>query len=146
MQKKVESQNAEIDVLKAQLADLKASLAESKAEAKALTVKLAASRTAAVNIESTSVKAQESARSNATVRMVGSAEAIQEARAAQLREALFSDLTGLLVRGVKRGDESDMFDCIQTGRNGSQYPLALGHPFRHVLIPIFSQRSTSNSP
>lgn len=53
--------------------------------------------------------------------MVGSAEAAQAAQIALLKEDLYSDLTGLILRGVERGDESDVYDCIQTGRNGSKY-------------------------
>lgn len=52
--------------------------------------------------------------------MVGSAEAAQAAQIALLKEDLYSDLTGLILRGVERGDESDVYDCIQTGRNGSK--------------------------
>ena len=39
---------------------------------------------------------------------------------AQLKEDLYSDLTGLILRGVEIGTDSDIFDCIQTGRNGSE--------------------------
>lgn len=63
--------------------------------------------------------------------MVGSAEAAQAAQAAQLKEDLYRDLTGLLVLGVERGGEADMYDCIQTGRNGSK---SISPPFR--LGPI----------
>ena len=56
--------------------------------------------------------------------MVGSAEAAHAAQVAQLKEDLYSDLTGLILRGVERGSESDVYDCIQTGRNGSEYPLS----------------------
>lgn len=52
--------------------------------------------------------------------MVGSAEAAQAAQVALLKEDLYSDLTGLILRGVERGDEADVYDCIQTGRNGSK--------------------------
>lgn len=54
--------------------------------------------------------------------MMGSAEAAQAAQTALLKEDLYSDLTGLILRGVERGEESDIYDCIQTGRNGSKYP------------------------
>lgn len=54
--------------------------------------------------------------------MVGSAEAAHAAQVAQLKEDLYSDLTGLILRGVERKEESDVYDCIQTGRNGSKYP------------------------
>ena len=53
--------------------------------------------------------------------MVGSAEAAHAAQVAQLKEDLYSDLTGLILRGVERGREADVYDCIQTGRNGSMY-------------------------
>ena len=52
--------------------------------------------------------------------MVGSAEAAQAAQVALLKEDLYSDLTGLILRGVERTEESDIYDCIQTGRNGSK--------------------------
>ena len=51
--------------------------------------------------------------------MVGSVEAAQAAQVAQLKEELYADLTGLLLRGVDRMEEVDVYDCIQTGRNGS---------------------------
>lgn len=53
--------------------------------------------------------------------MIGSAEAAQAAQVALLKEDLYSDLTGLILLGVERGDEVDVYDCIQTGRNGSKY-------------------------
>lgn len=52
--------------------------------------------------------------------MVGSAEAAHAAQVAQLKEDLYSDLTGLILRGVERNAEADTYDCIQTGRNGSK--------------------------
>ena len=59
--------------------------------------------------------------------MVGSAEAAYAAQVAQLKEDLYSDLTGLILRGVERKDESDIYDCIQTGRNGSKcFPQSEG--------------------
>ena len=51
--------------------------------------------------------------------MVGSAEAAQAAQIAGLKEDLYGDLTGLILRGVERTAEADVYDCIQTGRNGS---------------------------
>lgn len=52
--------------------------------------------------------------------MVGSAEAAHAAQVAQLKEDLYSDLTGLLLRGVERNDDADVYDCLQTGANGSK--------------------------
>ena len=55
---------------------------------------------------------------------MGSAEAAHAAQVAQLKEDLYSDLTGLILRGVEMGSEGDVYDCIQTGRNGSKYFLS----------------------
>ncbi|CCJ28509.1 unnamed protein product [Pneumocystis jirovecii] len=37
----------------------------------------------------------------------------------QLKEDLYSDLTGLLIRDVKLESKKTVFDCLQTGRNGT---------------------------
>ena len=52
---------------------------------------------------------------------MGSAEAAHAAQVAQLKEDLYSDLTGLILRSVEMGSEADVYDCIQTGRNGSRF-------------------------
>jgi hypothetical protein len=39
----------------------------------------------------------------------------------KLKEDLYSDLTGLIIRNVKRLDDEDVYDCIQTGRNGCKF-------------------------
>jgi hypothetical protein len=39
---------------------------------------------------------------------------------AQAKEDLYGDLTGLIVRGMSQGNGENVFDCIQTGRNGSK--------------------------
>lgn len=41
-------------------------------------------------------------------------------RLSQLKEELYSDLTGLIIRNVKKREEDYLYDCIQTGRNGSK--------------------------
>jgi Chromosome segregation protein Csm1/Pcs1 len=39
----------------------------------------------------------------------------------KLKEDLYCDLTGLMIHSVKQVDGEDVFDCIQTGRNGSKF-------------------------
>src|SRR6187402_3940392 len=98
-----------------------ASLAEAQSENKTLSAKLAANRTASASVESANSKLPGSAiKGNGGIRLMGTAEAAQVAQAAQLKEDLYSDLTGLIIRSVKRESEEDIFDCIQTGRNGSK--------------------------
>jgi len=96
-------------------------LSEAHSENKTLAAKLAASRTTAASAESVNAKIPGSAvKASGGIRMMGTAEAAQAAQAAQLKEDLYSDLTGLLIRSVKREAEDDVYDCIQTGRNGSR--------------------------
>lgn len=108
--------------LQGQVAQLASSLSESQAENKTLSAKLAANRTAAASVESTHTKAPPGSAVKATgsIRLMGTAEAAQVAQAAQLKEDIYSDLTGLIIRSVKRESEEDVFDCLQTGRNGSK--------------------------
>jgi hypothetical protein len=121
LKKKLDSQKNEITSLQAQLAKMIVSLSEAQSENKTLSAKLAANRTAAASVESTTAKVPSSAvKATGGIRMVGSAEAAQVAQAAQLKEDIYSDLTGLIIRSVKREAEEDVFDCIQTGRNGSE--------------------------
>ncbi|CAF9933923.1 MAG: hypothetical protein ALECFALPRED_005792 [Alectoria fallacina] len=120
------------DLAKTQaLADqLSTSLSEAQNENKALQAKLANSRSASTAVESLGAKTPGSAMRGKTPAqrtiMVGSAEAAYAAQVAQLKEDLYSDLTGLILRGVERKDESDIYDCIQTGRNGTlHFKLAI---------------------
>lgn len=115
LRKKVQSQTAEISALQTQIAQLTASVAQTQSENKTLSAKLAANRTAAA--ESASTKAPGTViKPNGAIRVIGSSDA-----AAQLKENLYSDLTGLIIRSVKQEADDDVFDCIQTGRNGSKF-------------------------
>lgn len=122
-----EEHEDEVSGLQSKLAQANKSLAEAQAENKTLSTRLAAARTAAASVESVNTRAPGSTKKgSAAVRMVGSAEAAAAAQVAQLKEDLYSDLTGLIIRNVKREEEEDLFDCIQTGRNGSKF---FDHPF-----------------
>ncbi|KAK6609881.1 hypothetical protein QC760_004657 [Botrytis cinerea] len=120
LKKTIESQDALVTNLQAQIHQLELSLSEAQVENKTLSTKLAANRKITASYESANVKVPGSAiKANGGMRIIGSQEAAQAAQAAQLKEDLYSDLTGLIIRGVKRETEEDVFDCIQTGRNGT---------------------------
>lgn len=123
LRKQLESRDSEIEELKSKLAQVSTTLAESQAENKILSTKLAANRTAATSVESVHTKVPGSAVKANGIRMVGSVEAALAAQTAQLKEDLYSDLCGLIIRGVKREADQDIYDCIQTGRNGSKLAL-----------------------
>ncbi|EMR08128.1 hypothetical protein PNEG_03566 [Pneumocystis murina B123] len=64
----------------------------------------------------------------------------------QLKEELYSDLTGLLIRDVKSDSKKTVFDCLQTGRNGTlHFKLSLfSDPSSHLherfsYTPLFDQ-------
>ncbi|PNP52729.1 hypothetical protein THARTR1_06570 [Trichoderma harzianum] len=104
----------EADALRAQLAEANQSLSQAKSETKTLYTKLAASRQIEPNNKG-SVPGNRAALAEKENKQV-----------AQIKEDLYADLTGLIVRDVRRIDKEDVFDCIQTGRNGTlHFKLAL---------------------
>lgn len=120
LKKQIQSQEAEVIKLRDTATELAQALNDAQSEIKALQAKVAAAR--ASSIEQANSKAPPSVR-KATVQRptaIGSAEATHAAQVAQMKENLYSDLTGLIIRGVKKTEEGDTYDCIQTGRNGSK--------------------------
>ena len=123
LSKQIATKDSDLAMANAKIALLDTSLTESQNENKVLQTKLANARASSA-VESvhmaktpgSAVKGKPQAR---TI-MVGSAEAAQAAQVAQLKEDLYSDLTGLILRGVEKGEEESVYDCIQTGRNGSK--------------------------
>ena len=127
LQTQIAARDADLTKTQALADQLSASLSEAQNENKALQAKLANSRNASAAVESLNARTPGSGMRGKTPTartvMVGSAEAAQAAQVAQLKEDLYSDLTGLILRGVERGDESDVYDCLQTGPNGSKFSL-----------------------
>ncbi|OLN95662.1 Monopolin complex subunit pcs1 [Colletotrichum chlorophyti] len=105
----------QLEEMEAKVTALSVSLAEAKQETKTLSTRLAASRSAEA---AASAKVPGSAVKGGTAagRTIAGSDAIQTA---QLKEDLYGDLTGLIVRVVKRDSAGQVFDCIQTGRNGT---------------------------
>jgi hypothetical protein len=51
----------------------------------------------------------------------GSAEAAKDAMLQKQKVEMYCDLTNLVIVGVKKNeDDEDVYDCLQTGRNGSK--------------------------
>ncbi|KAL8834843.1 MAG: hypothetical protein Q9170_003585 [Blastenia crenularia] len=122
LQKQLASKDTEVSKAQALATELSNNLSEVQNENKVLQAKVASVRASSAAIESASAKTPASAikvKGPARTIMVGSVEAAQAAQVAQLKEDLYRDLTGLLVLGVERGGEVDLYDCIQTGRNGT---------------------------
>ncbi|KAF2850541.1 hypothetical protein T440DRAFT_507999 [Plenodomus tracheiphilus IPT5] len=109
-------ENAHLVAENKKLMDL---LAVSQNESKSLSSKLAAARSSTQpenkNVPGSAVKP----RSNGVV-LPGTAEAAKEAQLAKQKVDLYSDLTNLVVLGMKRNeDDEHVYDCLQTGRNGT---------------------------
>ncbi|CAH0050033.1 unnamed protein product [Clonostachys solani] len=112
-QHKLDLSEAKCDTLRTTIGDLNTSLDEARLEIKTLNTKLAAAR----NAEAVSrVPPGSALKSTTAACRQASSEAVH---AAQAKEDLYTDLTGLIVRGFKKEEEEDVFDCIQTGRNGT---------------------------
>lgn len=107
--KQLEESEARAEDLQATINRLNKTLDESKSDIKALSTKLAASRSVEAN-----------------VRLPGSAlkggSNGNRPSLVQVKEDLYGDLTGLIMRDVRREKDDDIFDCIQTGRNGCKSP------------------------
>ncbi|KAI9891279.1 MAG: hypothetical protein M1814_002969 [Vezdaea aestivalis] len=94
---------------------LKTEVAETQKENRSLSNKLTIAR---------SVKA-EAADSRTNVRPIA-AGSVEAAHLATLKEDLYRDLTGLILRSIKREEETEVYDCLQTGRNGTlHFKLAI---------------------
>lgn len=110
-------ENSRLTVENKKLAD---SLTLTQNEIKALSTKLAAARSSAPPEAKIVPGSAVKARSTGIV-LPGTAEAAKEAALAKQKVDLYSDLTNLVVLGMKRNeDEEDVYDCLQTGRNGGR--------------------------
>ena len=119
LKKQLEASEENVDGLRAELAESANLLLEARTEIKSLLTKLAASRT----LDAANTKAPGSAMKG--ISGGGRLGNMQEvAQLAQIKENLYRDLTGLIVRAVKQDVTGPIFDCIQTGRNGSKTPMA----------------------
>lgn len=126
LQRQLKERDAEVAQLKSQAEEATSQLSSAQTEVKALQTKLAAARNTAASLENAAIKMPGSAiksganRANAAA---VTAEAAQAAQFAQLKEDLYTDLTGLIIRDVKKRPSDNLYDCIQTGSNGSKLTM-----------------------
>lgn len=134
--------------LQSKLTSLTTSLQTAETENKNLSAKLAASRAAAnasqttdgtngrMMIPNSAIKRNGHGNGHGPNGTANAAAAAEVTRIAQVKENLYSDLTGLILPNIKRTEEGDtVVDCIQTGRNGSMYPFHLFiYPRRYNIL------------
>lgn len=144
LKKQVQTSEQELAELRKANSTLSASLSSAQNEIKNLHAKLAAARSSsAAPAENSKGPGSSTAKHHPASRNNGPNPVAESAQTAQMKEELYRDLTGLIVRSVKRSDDGDTYDCIQTGRNGSKF-----HPI-HSPRPRSSkplQQDTNSSP
>ncbi len=121
LKKQLEANETKISGLQSEITQMTTSLSESKAENKSLNMKLSASRNAEAAAAAKAVPG--SAMKGSLMRP--NTEAIQQAtKASQMKLDLYGDLSGLIIRSVKHEGDEDVYDCIQTGRDGRSKALS----------------------
>ncbi|KAI1531046.1 Csm1 multi-domain protein [Pyrenophora tritici-repentis] len=97
-------------------------LATAHSENKILSNKLSAARSSSQQQDSGKTVPGSAMKPRTTgVVLPGTAEAAREAALAKHKVDLYSDLTNLVVLGMRKNEEdADVYDCIQTGRNGKE--------------------------
>ncbi|KAK7553783.1 chromosome segregation protein Csm1/Pcs1-domain-containing protein [Phyllosticta citricarpa] len=108
LKSRVKELSAANEQIKTEHAMVQDQLSEAEHKIETLNAKLSA-KVAEAKVPGSAVK------SHRTATAGGSESALIQ----QLKEDLYTDITGLIIRGVKREEDEDVFDCIQTGRNGT---------------------------
>lgn len=144
LQKQVEKLTTTNNGLTTENGNLKNSLQVGQNEIKSLEAKLVAARQQLSSSSAAAESSKASEAKNALNRSVGP-NATDAQKEAKMKENLYSDLTGLIIRGVKRKEGEDEYDCIQTGRNGSKLPSITFQSIRVVILTELLQPFTSTS-
>jgi len=152
LKKDLAASTKETTRLTAENKKLSDALATAQNESKTLSSKLAAARSSSQQPETKNVPGSAVKARTTGVVLPGTAEAAKEATLAKQKVDLYSDLTNLVVLGVKRSeDEEDVFDCLQTGRNGSKSfppstpppsPSSCHCPYHFRLVSLTDLSST----
>ncbi|KAL2173865.1 chromosome segregation protein Csm1/Pcs1-domain-containing protein [Thermothelomyces heterothallicus CBS 202.75] len=126
LKKQLEASESKADSLQTKITELTASLNDSKSEIKSLNLKLSAARSAEAAASAAAKVPGSAMKGSTAASRLAAANATEATLTAQKKEDLYSDLTGLIVRSVKRDGGEDVFDCIQTGKNGTlHFKLAI---------------------
>jgi hypothetical protein len=114
------------------------SLESAQKESSALSTKLSAARASASSDNKAVPGSAMKARTGGVV-LPGTAEAARDAQLQKQKVEMYCDLTNLVVVGIKKNeDEEEVYDCLQTGRNGSQFIATLYAVWIRLLTQIYS--------
>ncbi|RDI83758.1 hypothetical protein Vi05172_g6304 [Venturia inaequalis] len=116
--------------LSSSLTTLQTSLKASENEGKTLQAKLTTLRNSKADapakpVPGSAVKARGGI---AAGKNTVASETEEKMKTMMLKEEMYSDLTGLMIHTVKKDENEDIYDCIQTGRNGTlRFHLYVSH-------------------
>lgn len=120
LEKQVSTLTSSNEALSIEVTNLKSTIQVAQNEHKSLEAKLVAARQQLSNSTSAQEKPANAPTTRSDLSRSVGPNATDAQREAKMKENLYSDLTGLIIRGVKRKEGEDEYDCIQTGRNGSK--------------------------
>ncbi|KAM3420159.1 hypothetical protein BST61_g3458 [Cercospora zeina] len=124
LQKQVASLQNANQKMEAERDELKDKVKVAENEVKALEAKLNAARQQISNTAQETKILEAAAKKNSNI-SINQSETQKEAK---MKENLYADLTGLIISGVKRHEGEDIYNCIQTGRNGTlQFHLSVSN-------------------
>lgn len=112
----------ENNTLSSSLTSAQSGLKASENEAKTLQAKLTTLRNSKTEVPAKTVpgSAVKARGGNAAAKNAVASETEEKMKTMMLKEEMYSDLTGLMIHTVKKDENEDIYDCIQTGRNGSK--------------------------
>ena len=138
---KLEASEAMAESLRDNVVSMAASLEQAQADIKMLNTKLAAYRTTEAAATGANSRYHGNTMKNgvSATRQTNTKDVVGQAKA-----ELYCDLTGLIITGMKKDGDEDLFDCIQTGRNGSKFQpncylslslsLSLSHSYQIAFL------------
>jgi septal ring factor EnvC (AmiA/AmiB activator) len=115
LKKQLQAKDNEIAKLKQKIEQLNTNVKGAQKENQVLAAKLTAAKQVTAPPAST-------VKSNAIGRGIASVSASNQDWMLAAKETLYGDLTNLIIMGVKQEAEGKVFECLQTGTNGSESP------------------------
>jgi len=120
--KKLAAKDAENTKLSVKIAELNKAVATAQKDNQMLQAKLTAAEASRVQVPGSAAKAGR----GGVVALAMAGLAGDQAWKCQVKEELYRDLTNLVIMTTKKDAETHVFECLQTGTNGSKWFLTLG--------------------
>lgn len=120
LQQKVAAKDTEVMKLQGRVGDLDKALSEARQETQVVSAKLASAQAQKMPGSAQKVGGLLGRGILPGLGKSAVVAANEDAWSAKVKEDLFGDLCGLIIMGVKKDNGSRLFECLQTGTNGSK--------------------------